>query len=365
MSSTAPGQPYRLQAFHVGCWVLGLIAFGELVALGVALGLNNQQLGRTTVVERVEYVPFNLGAAVSDPAVPVPPVVSIPVPTVKTPAFKPTPAVPAKLRPLNTPRIADPVVERLVREAQAQRVGGDIKVAIAKLDAASELAPEEPNVLYQFAEVYEAIGVYDKAEDYYQKVFELGTLKAGGLYELAAHKLAHGFVLGNQMEGKLALGRVRRFPDKQAKDGERVILSIPVLSAPGQAVDSELLKVSVSFYDKLKDEVVQASSSNRPETRWVSVPVDWQNGAGEELLRVTYFIPAAAEQDLHLFGQRKYFGHLVELSYEGEVIDTQAWPRTLAQKVNARDQDPLFLPDEFIPPDFNPDNPLLPPLPQR
>ena len=47
MSSTAPGQPYRLQAFHVGCWVLGLIAFGELVAVGVALGLNNQQVGRT------------------------------------------------------------------------------------------------------------------------------------------------------------------------------------------------------------------------------------------------------------------------------------------------------------------------------
>jgi hypothetical protein len=209
------------------------------------------------------------------------------------------------------------------------------------------------------------MGIYDKAEDYYQKVFELGTLKAGGLYQLAAHKLSHGFLLAEQMQGKLALGRVRQFFDKQADGGQRVILTIPVLSAPDQEVDSDLLEVSVSFYDKLQNEVVAAATRNAPSVKWGTKPIDWQGSSGEELLQVTYFIPKGDVQEQHLFGQRAYFGQLVELSYSGELVDSQAWPRTLAHQVNVRNEDPLFLPEEWIPEDLNPGSPLLPPLPQR
>jgi hypothetical protein len=366
MSETTSGSSYRLHAFHVGCWALGLVAFAQLVAVGVALGLDQQKAAQPTVVERVEYVPLGMVPQATRPA-PAPAVVPAPapVPRVETPAYVPGPVAEIETTPLDTPPIANPIVERLVTEAQAARVADDMRNAIVKLEEASQLAPDEPNVLYQFAEVFEAMGVYDKAEDYYQKVFEQGTLKAGGLYELAAHKLSHGFLLAEQMQGKLALGRVRQFFDKRAEGGERVILTIPVLAAPDQKVDSSLLEVSVSFYDKLQDEVVPAATRNAPSFKWVTRPVDWMGSNGEELLQVTYFIPKGDVQDLHLFGQRAYFGQLVELNYSGELVDSQAWPRTLARKVNVRNEDPLFLPEEWVPEDINPVNPLLPPLPQR
>lgn len=365
MSSTASASRYRLHAFHVGCWVLGLIAFAEMVAVGVALGLDQQKAARPMIVERVEYVPLNLGGGgregvASGVSAAIPALAVVPAPV-----YTPAEVAPVQLRPLNTPAIADPIVERLVREALTARVAGDMPVAIVKLEEASKLVPDEPNVLYQFAQVFEEMGVYDQAENYYQKVFELGTLKAGGLYELAAHKLSHGFLLAEQMQGKLALGRVRQFFDKRADGGERVILTIPVLAAPNQELNPDLLEVSVGFYDKLQDEVVPAAPRNAPEVKWSTQPVDWQGANGEELLQVTYFIPKGDLQEQHLFGQRVYCGQLVELIYQGELVDSQAWPRTLAHKVNAPNQDPLILPEEFLPPDFNPDCPLLPPLPQR
>jgi tetratricopeptide (TPR) repeat protein len=338
--------------------MLGLVAFAQLVAVGVALGLDRQRGLPPQVVERVEYVTLPIGDT--------PPrgQVEQQVPPVPTPEYSRPPAPGLDPQPLATPAIADPVVERLVKEAQEARVADDMRKAIVKLEEAAGKAPDEPNVLYQFAQVFEAMGVYDKAEDYYQRVFELGTLKAGGLYELAAHKLSHGFLLTEQMQGRMALGRVRQFFDKRAVGGERVILTIPVLAAPGQQVEPEAIEVSVSFFDKAQEEVVAASPRNAPEVKWVTKPLDWQDGSGEELLQVTYFVPEGDARELHLFGQRKYFGQLVELNYLGELVDSQAWPRTLASKVNARIQDPLFLPEEFVPEEYNPENPLLPPLPR-
>ena len=100
---------------------------------------------------------------------------------------------------------------------------------------------------------------------------------------------------------------------------------------------------------------------NEPSYRWVSEPVDWK-GMQEELLQVEYVIRSSAANDAHLFGEREYYGHVVELSYKGEIIDQQAWPRLLARERNVPERDPLYLPDGYLPEDFNPANPLLPVL---
>ena len=361
MSSVAAGPTYRLHAFHVGCWVLGLIAFGELVAVGVAMGLEQRRDPAPTIVE---YVSVPTHVSPGTPRVPAP---SPAIPSVEvdpSPVYVPPSVVPKEpvvLQPLNTPAIADPIVERLVREAQASRVGDDMRGAIVKLEEAAQRVPDEPNVLYQFAQVFEAMGVYGKAEDYYYKVYALGASEGGSLYVEAADKLNRGFLMAEQMRGKLALGRVWHFFDKQAEGGQRVILTIPVIAAPNQVVDLELLDVKVTFYDELGDKVIPAAKENQMEEKWVGSPIDWRGLSGEEKRQVTYFVPEGDVQDRHLNVQRKYFGQVVELSYKGELVDSKAWPRTLAQKVNVPNQEPLFLPDDFVSPDFNPENPLLPP----
>lgn len=340
---------------------MGLVAFVELVAVGVALALQKQRPAETRIVERVKYVPLSdlSGAA---PAVPV---AAVPVVTPPVPARVISAPAPVVAVHLATPLIADPIVERLVAEAQAARVADDMGRAIVKLEEAEGRAPNEPNMLYQFGQVFEAMGVYDKATDYYQKVFELGVTGGGSLYELAAHKLSQGFVGADEMQGKLALGRIRQFADPRVMDGQKIVLTVPVLAAKGQELDPLDVELVVSFYDKLDGEIVPAAPRNKPSYKWVTEPVDWQDPAGEELLQVTYFIPKGDVQEMHLFGQRAHFGQLVELSYEAELVDRQAWPRTLAREKNAPERDPLFLPDQFLPDDINMDNPLLPALPER
>ena len=84
---------------------------------------------------------------------------------------------------------------------------------------------------------------------------------------------------------------------------------------------------------------------------------------------MTYTIPRMDPQMEHLFGTRTYYGQVVTLIYQGEVLDVQAWPRDLAAKA-ARSPATGFgelLAPEFqdtLPPDFDPTLPLLPALPE-
>ena len=366
----AAGGNNRLSIFHTTCWVLGLLAFVELAAVGLALGLKREnqeptivpeprvierivteyktlpQQERTVVVEKPIYIEKEVGELPDGP-----------------PTFVPE-RVEVQLR---APRIDNPIVERLVEEARGLRVGGDSMRALLKLEEAAKTAPKDANVLYQFAEVFETMGLYDKAADHYQEVFALGTTGAGSLYELAAVKLRDGIDQAEDMSGKFALGRVRVFRDKSWTEGERVILTVPVSAAPGLMQDeaelSKSMRVSVYFYDKLDGEVVLRDEfSSSMDDRWVTPPIDWQDG-GEELLRVIYEVPTESGGAAHLLGQRVYFGQVVELYYEGALIDRMASPRTLANEVNARGSELEYYPDNYVPDDFNFENPLLPPLP--
>ena len=80
------------------------------------------------------------------------------------------------------------------------------------------------------------------------------------------------------------------------------------------------------------------------------------------MLQITYVIPKIDPQQQHLFGEKRYYGQVVELNYKGELIDAEAWPRVLARKFNKPDAAPVFL-DQEMPADYNPLNPLLPNAP--
>jgi hypothetical protein len=241
--------------------------------------------------------------------------------------------------------------------------------AIVKLEEARAKAPDEPNVHYELGLVYETMAAYDpslaeKAAEAYQKVFELGTTGSGALYPLAALKLRDGIARPTDFRGKLALGRTRIFKDESYRGGERVVLTIPVSAAPGAEPKAEDFFVQVDFFDKPSTgDPVPAGPEASTTVEWISGGIDWLGG--EELLRVTYILPEMDPSQSHLFGRRKYYGQVVKLMYKNELIDSQAWPRHLAsQNVGSEPAglDPLFLDQELLPPDFDPNLPLLPPL---
>ena len=224
-------------------------------------------------------------------------------------------------------------------------------------------------MLYELGLIHEQMGVFDTAGVYYEKVFHLGISGAGSLYSLAAGKLREGIQKPDAMAGKLALGRVQIFKDLKNESEQRVVLTIPVQKSPDGEIDIAEMGISVIFFNKTsKGEIVQLEDNSWVTEQWASLPFDW-NG-GEESLRMTYRIPNQDSQTEHLFGGRTYYGQVVSLLYKGEILDVQAWPRDLAAKIpsapNSGRGDPL-LPEfqDVLPPEFDPNLPLLPPLPSK
>ncbi|MEM9235319.1 MAG: hypothetical protein AAGB14_00970 [Verrucomicrobiota bacterium] len=348
-------------SFRLACWVLGLIAFVQLLTAGVALAVRMENAREVRVEKEIVTKIVTIGSKPKEE--PAGPVVALP----------PPPAVPAEVplppaRPLDAPPIEDPEVEKLVNEGRKARVDEDMGRAIIKLEEAREREPNEPNVLYELGLVYETMAAYDtalaeKAAAAYQKVFELGTTKAGALYPLAAAKLRDGIAMPTDMRGKLSLGRVRIFKDDSLRDEERVVVTVPVSAAPGDEPSADDFFVQVHFFDKnSQGEVLpalhEANVTATKTTRWITEPIDWLGG--EEQMRVSYTIPRASAPDAHLFGRRSYYGQVVELIYKNEIIDSQAWPRHLASRSQVEPQqgfEPLFLDS-----DFDPNLGVLPPL---
>jgi hypothetical protein len=357
------------------------MAFIQVLCLGMAVAMRLDRIGtapREVVREVVRYLPADAGApaAVATPepgGSPDEGPVAIPEVVVDEPVAEPSLATLPRLPPpppgLALPVINDPVVAQLVAEARHARIAGDMRAAMTKLQEAESLAPEDANVLYESGLAYEVMEIFDRASSYYQRVYELGTTGAGSLYEVAAKKISVGFAQPEDQRGRLGLGRARIFKESPPEGGQRVVVTIPVFGAPGEDFVPDDLAVKVTFFDQDQDlKIVPLSAGARTQDTWVTAPVDWA-GQGEELLQITYEIPPPSLQDAHLFGTRTYYGQVVELFYKGELIDSQAWPRHLAQKMNSGapsglDEVPMFLDENSLPLDYNRQNPLLP-LPVR
>lgn len=351
------------RVFMLACCGLGLMAFSQLLIAGMALAVRLEEGRQVKIVEKEveKFVPIRISVPVTaDP--PAKPMVSV------EKILEPTP----EPEPLVTPTVADPRSELLVDQARAARVAGDMGAAIVKLEEALGKSPGDSTVLYELGMVHETMGVYEKAADYYEQVFQLGVSGAGNLYEAAATKLRDGFQQPADMLGKLALGRVRIFNDANAAGGQRVILTVPVQKAPDQEVEASEIEVAVTFFNKTgQNKIVQLEEDSWAVPSWITLPFDW--AGGEESLRMNYQIPAREEQITRLFGELTYYGQVVTLTYKGEVLDVQAWPRDLAMRIgpsalNGGDQlgdSPEFLDQDILPLNFDPEIPLLTPLPEK
>lgn len=360
----------RLPVFSLSCWALGLMGFSQLLIGGMALAtrFDESREVRTIVKEVPKLIAVRIpaGETAMDSKAPVvsrPPVAAVPPaasPDVLSTLPPPTPVA--------TPGVADPRSERLLREARRARVASDMGLAIVKLQEALSESPDDPNVHYELGMVHEQMGVFDTAAAHYEKVFQMGVSGAGVLYEKAAAKIRDGFEQPDAMLGKLSLGRVRIFKDPDPSAGERVILDIPVQKAPGEEVDLEQISVSVLIFNRTsRGEIVQLEDRSWATEQWVSLPCDWTDG--EETMRMTYVIPKQDGQTEHLFGERRYYGQVVSLLYGEQVLDVQAWPRDLAARIPQQPSagqsgDPMLPEFQDTPPlDYDPNQPLLPPLP--
>ncbi len=255
----------------------------------------------------------------------------------------------------------NPKLAGLLEKAEDARRAGDSIQALIMLDEAEALGAGVPRVYGRQAEVFESMGQWERAADCYESLFLMGP-DIGNYYHQAAYKLSNGVESQTSKTEIFSIGFIMK---RVSEDAQSVQLRIPVNCNGEERFDPADVHLVVHHYDLVdrhKVEAVPDSRANQMNERWLQSPVDWLDG--EEIAEANYTIPPMNASEAHLFGQRSYFGYVVELFYRNELIDQQAQPRKL-HSIHAQKQ---VIPSYGLPfdgelPPINEGNPLLPNLP--
>jgi hypothetical protein len=222
------------------------------------------------------------------------------------------PAASTTAKPGTTPLPAQPEApssaalsasDRLLREANVLREHGDTANALARLQDASQRDPKNPQVLAEMAAIYESIQLFDRSNETWRKIQDLGP-SAGPLYELADMKLRVGAAAtpatgvpmdtaGKPLDAEgLPEGSVfgvtgietEQISDPEAETNLR--LKIGIKKRQGVAIDHSKLRIMVLFYDSIDSDKVVATDAD-VNYEWMNPKHDWVESNPETLI-VTY-----------------------------------------------------------------------------
>jgi tetratricopeptide (TPR) repeat protein len=273
--------------------------------------------------------------------------------------------------------------ERLLKEATELREKGDTTNALARLQEAAQSDPKNANVLAQMAMIYESIQLFERSNETWRKIQEIGP-SAGAMYELAEMKLKNGVTAppttatGPGLTGASPLdaGTTRSdadgipdgstfgitevtatdTPDVDAETNMK--LKIAVKSRPNTAIDHTKVKIQVFFYDTVDNKEVVLTDAD-VSYEWLTPHHDWKD-TNPEVLAVTYLrqknkpvspdaaLSAAAanvtppggkkktppkkgptEELPGEGGHRKYLGYIVRIYYNDQLQAVRADPTKL------------------------------------
>jgi len=295
------------------------------------------------------------------------------------------PAASTSAKPGTTPLPAQPdapssaalsASDRLLKEANVLREHGDTANALARLQDASQRDPRNPQVLAEMAAIYESIQLFDRSNETWRKIQDLGP-SAGPLYELADMKLRVGAAAtpaagvpmdtaGKPLDAEgLPEGSVfgvtsieaEQIPDPEAETNLR--LKIGIKKRQGVAIDHSKLRIMVLFYDSVDNDKIVATDAD-VNYEWMNPKHDWLESNPETLI-VTYLrskahaitseaaLSAAAaavtpgknsprskkrgepatSTDSSDSGQRRYLGYVIRILYDDKLQTVRAEPARL------------------------------------
>lgn len=365
-SKSVPKQSTR-PTFLIACWLLAMIAFAQFISIALALTSERQVVPapglvatptpasysepirtrsvdeilasyktETTRIQRNSDTSSNLkpdtSRSASGESVSIIGGEPITIVDASVPVFTPS---------YDSVIIADPVVEKLIAESRALQLDGDMMRAMLKLDEAARRDPSEAAVIYNKGLLYEEMGLYTQAADQYQEVQQMG-IAAGSFFKLSAKKLTKGMDAAHANRPAISIGPMNVRRNNDNRDEQQVNLAITILARPDKSINPSDVSVQVHFYDQLENSEIKKASSHAKisEAQWDG-KVDWKGASHEETVNISYTIPETDLAQAHLFGQRQYYGHVVELYYKNEVIDQQATPRRL-NSIHGNHVSPLY-----------------------
>ena len=272
--------------------------------------------------------------------------------------------------------------EQLLRDATLLRERGDTTNALARLQDASQRDPKNANVLAEMAMIYESIQLFDRSNETWRKIVEIGP-SAGALYELADMKLKVGVAPtaapANAAAGPgfagvspLDAGGTKRNDPEGIPDGStfgiteatvienpdpdaetNLTLRVGVKVRANTLIDQTKVKIQVYFYDTVENNKV-ALPDAEVSYEWLTPNHDWKN-TNPEVLAVSYvrLKQSAISPDAALSeaaanvtpplgnrkastakkgpaaGPRKYAGYQVRVYYNDQLQDVRAEPTKL------------------------------------
>jgi tetratricopeptide (TPR) repeat protein len=252
---------------------------------------------------------------------------------------KPTPIVAQPPKPMD-PTTADRFAE-LLEQGKMLRERGDTGAALTKFREAQALEARNPRALAEIAMTYEKMGLADRANEQWKRVYDLGE-PAGVLYAAAeaklkaaqANELSRVMSQGSAVQEEaassgiargvqLGLAEVKLDEIRDPGASKKFVLHVPIKARYGTKIDASLLDIQVRFFDVVDSARVETTGAN-VSSRWGAPPPDWAEGETEEL-QVNYELPAEKRN-------RKYFGYLVRVYYKGELQSAAGTPESLVQK---------------------------------
>lgn len=217
-------------------------------------------------------------------------------------------------------------VDELIRSGVAAMIEGDVRRSILNFQAAYEINPNHPALLYYYGMAYDKLLNPDKAREYYMRVFRMRD-RAGRYFERASRRLTFGMARPSDMRGKLSFGPHRTQHSYDPETGESVRLLIPVLLASGEEVLPEDIKIEIQMFDLVNGRKIEFNRLAEPEPAWEHEAQTFSDG--EENLLVSYRIPPLTIDEQSVYGDVRYYGFTAKLLYKGEPLDCISSPSAL------------------------------------
>lgn len=293
--------------------MLAAVALGQ-VALAV-LGLQ---------VRPVPVVRAPVGPEISPPPVivpvaPEPTLELIPEPT-PVAAAEPLPvrlATPVIPPTLDTPITDEDIAEHLRAGMQAKSQG-DMQGALQAFRAAWQAAPDHPKLIYHLAHTLDLMGLEAKAKPHWLTLWNLGHA-AGNYFDLAEMRIK-GKGLANpdaapveDHEGRLKLVDVKLEKPPGFYGGEKRLLSFTIKRNLAEPIQAEDIGLAIHFFDLKNGRRIDRTTANKIQPAIISNTEDWEQ-RGVERLEVLYDQPEMTPAEIVKYGQRKYYGYVLELS---------------------------------------------------
>jgi tetratricopeptide (TPR) repeat protein len=365
------GRPDR--TFAIAVAIVALFGAAQIIAVGA------HYIGKARAARQAsQALVVSAQPAVATP----PPAATAAAPVVEAAAPSATPAPTAATQP-SASNEALSVAERLLKEATLLRERGDTTNALARLQDASQRDPKNANVLAEMAMIYESIQLYDRSNESWKKIHEIGP-SAGALFELADMKLKVGAAptaapavapasgAGFAGVSPLDAGTTRNGPEgipdgstfgiteatvtnNPDPDAEtNLTLRVGVKVRANTLIDHTKVKIQVYFYDTVDNNKV-ALTDAEVSYEWLTPNHDWK-GTNPEILAVSYVrlknsavssdaalseaaaavTPPAAGKKASTAKKpssdgsvRKYAGYQVRVYYNDQLQDVRAEPTKL------------------------------------